>query len=164
MSYILSVDAGTTASKISLFGLNGRQEGIVTKEYQLLTPSALEVELAPETLWGAFTNGISELLLRTKVDPKEIKAIGISAQGETITAIDKEGNSLRNFIVWLDGRAEEEGAMLDREFDSDVCYRKTGQVKMVPTWPSAKILWMKNHEPKLFEKANKFLLVEDYLI
>ena len=64
--------------------------------------------------------------------PRRSKRSGISAQGETITAIDKEGNSLRNFIVWLDSRAEEEAAVLDSEFGSDVCYRTTGQVKMVP--------------------------------
>ncbi len=48
MDYILSIDAGTTAFKTSLFDENGRLLGISTREYELLTPTALAVELPAE--------------------------------------------------------------------------------------------------------------------
>jgi xylulokinase len=34
----------------------------------------------------------------------------------------------------------------------------------VPTWPASKILWIKNHEPEIYEKTAKFLLIEDYFL
>jgi len=43
MEYILSIDAGTTAFKTSLFDENGRLLGISTREYELLTPDPLAV-------------------------------------------------------------------------------------------------------------------------
>jgi len=165
MEYILSVDAGTTAFKTSVFDENGKLIGIATREYKLLTPDALSVELPAEKFWWAFKEGIKEVLNKTKVNPKDIRALGLSVQGETFIVIDKEGKPLRNAIIWLDNRAQKEAEILSKEFDKDgLSYRITGQVKIVPTWPASKIFWIKRHEKKTFEKAFKYLLLEDYLI
>jgi xylulokinase len=164
MEYILGVDSGTTASKISLFDENGELLAISTKEYSLITPTALVVEIEAETLWNAFKVGVAEVLERSKVDPKRIRALGISAQGETLIPIDREGKPLRNAIVWLDNRAQEEAEILSDKFDDGTSYKITGQVKIVPTWPASKILWIKRNEPDTFRKVCKYLLVEDYLI
>ncbi|MFB0561925.1 MAG: FGGY-family carbohydrate kinase [Candidatus Lokiarchaeia archaeon] len=165
MEYILTLDAGTTASKIALFNTKGELLGISTKEYTLLTPTALAVELPAETFWKAFKEGVSEVLEQTKVNPEDIKALGISAQGETLFFIDKEGNPLRNAIIWLDNRAQEEADILSDKFDPDqYSFKISGQVKIVPTWPASKIFWLKRNEKNIFDKVDKYLLIEDYLI
>lgn len=164
MEYILGVDSGTTASKISLFDEKGQLLCISTKEYSLITPTALVVEIEAETLWNAFKVGVSEVLKKSKVDRKDVKALGISAQGETSILIDREGKPLRNAIVWLDNRAQEEAEILSHRFDDETSYKITGQVKIVPTWPASKIFWIKRNEPSIFRKVYKYLLVEDYLI
>jgi xylulokinase len=164
VSLILSVDAGTTASKISLFNERGELLGISTQEYPLITPSPLEVELDAETLWYAFKNGVAEVVKRSQVAPTAISSIGISAQGETLILVDEEGNALRRAFVWLDNRAQKEADELNREFNDGSSFKVTGQVKIVPTWPASKILWVKNHEPEIFDDVHKYLLVEDYLI
>jgi sugar (pentulose or hexulose) kinase len=163
MTYILSVDAGTTATKVALFDVDGKLLASSTKEYELITPSPLEVEVDAETLWNAFRTGVREAL-KCGIAPVDIKAIGISAQGETLIPVDKAAKPLRRAIVWLDNRAQAEADILDREFDHGSSYQITGQVKIVPTWPASKILWLRNHEPKTFAKVSKYLLVEDYLI
>ncbi len=89
MNYLLSVDAGTTASKISLFDEGGELIAISGQEYTLLTPTSLAVEIEPGTLWHALKKGVSEVLSKSKVDKNEIRALGISAQGETLVPIDK---------------------------------------------------------------------------
>jgi len=162
--YILSVDVGTTATKVALFNLSGNTIASVTKEYELITPSALEVEVAIETLWNSFKEGVKQILFSTKIVPSNIVAIGISAQGETLVPIDKDGKPLRKAIVWLDNRAQEEAEILDKKFNDGTSYKITGQVKIVPTWPASKILWIKRHQPEIFRQAYKYLLVEDYFI
>jgi xylulokinase len=165
MEYILSIDAGTTAFKSSLFDDNGKLLGISTREYQLLTPTALAVELPAETFWNALESGIKDLVKKTKVDTKDIRALGLSVQGETLLLIDKKGNPLRNAIIWLDNRAQTEAEVLSKQFDVDgLSYKTTGQVKIVPTWPASKIFWIQKHEKNIFDKVHKFLLLEDYLI
>ena len=164
MSYIISVDAGTTASKISIFDNDVAFLAKSTQEYQLITPSTLEVEIAADTLWRAFRAGVGDVLQKTKVKADDVTAIGISAQGETLIPIDRNGKPLRNAIVWLDSRAQEEAKVLDDRFDDGTSYKITGQVKIVPTWPASKILWLRHNEPDIFDRVYKYLLVEDYLI
>ena len=163
MAYILSVDAGTTASKVALFDTDGRLVTSSTIEYALSTPSPLEVEVDASTLWNAFKTGV-EQVIKHGVVTSDIRAIGISAQGETLIPVDAAGNPLRKAIVWLDNRANVEADLLNEEFNHGSSYAITGQVKIVPTWPAAKIFWLKRHEVKTFQHAKKYLLVEDYLI
>ena len=162
--YILGVDVGTTATKVALFDLKGTSVASVTREYGLITPTALEVEVDIETLWDAFKQGVKDALSISKIKLGHVKALAISAQGETLLPIDNDGKPLRRAIVWLDSRAQEEADSLHKKFDDGNSYKITGQVKLVPTWPASKILWIKKHEPKVFKRVYKYLLIEDYFI
>lgn len=164
MDYILSADLGTTAIKLSLFDEEGKLLALTNREYELLTPTALGVELEVEKYWNAFKEGIGEVIKTAKVDPERIRALGISAQGETLIVIGKDGRPLRNAIVWLDSRAQEEAEILATEFGHETSHKITGQVKIVPTWPASKILWIKRNEKDIFGKVHKYLLIEDYFI
>jgi len=165
MDYILSIDAGTTAFKASIFDESGKLLGISTNEYELLTPTSLSVELPAQIFWEAFKSGIKDVLKKSKVNTNNIRALGLSVQGETLLMIDKKGVPLRNAIIWLDNRAQKEAEVLSDEFDrNNYSYKITGQVKIVPTWPASKIFWIRQHEKNIFNKVYKFLLLEDYLI
>jgi xylulokinase len=159
---ILSVDLGTTAIKVALFDEQGALLAKASREYELSTPSALEVELDVEEYWNAFKQGVAEVLEKSPGAAQSIRALGISAQGETLICADEAGNALRPAIVWLDNRAQDEADELARAFGNDQCYRVTGQVSFVPTWPAAKILWLRRHEADLFGQTARFLLIEDY--
>lgn len=164
MKYILAVDLGTTAVKVMLFDISGHILGDSTHEYQLITPDELSVELDVETYWNAFKEGVEEILKQSSIDPKEIESIGISAQGETLILVDKNGYPLDRAMVWLDNRAQEESKELTEVFGNEDTYKITGQVKIVPTWPAPKLLWYRKNKPDIFNRTAKFLLIEDYFI
>lgn len=164
MEYILAVDLGTTAIKVLLFRSDGQVISNSTQEYKLLTPTELAVELEVEKYWNAFKKGLAEVLTQANIDSSKIKSIGISAQGETLILVDKEGKPLTNAVVWLDNRAQQEAEELAKEFGNENTYHITGQVEIVPTWPAAKILWFKKHQPDIYRQVAKFLLIEDYFI
>jgi glycerol kinase len=77
MKHIISVDAGTTASKISIFNENGQLLAKSTHEYSLITPSPLEVEISADTLWRAFAAGVSDVLQKTGIGIQDVVAIGM---------------------------------------------------------------------------------------
>ena len=164
MEYILAVDLGTTAIKVILFQIDGQVISNSIQEYTLLTPTELAVELEVEKYWDAFKKGLAEVLTQAKIDSSKIKSIGISAQGETLILVGKEGEPLNNAVVWLDNRAQQEAEELVKEFGNENTYHVTGQVEIVPTWPAAKILWFKKHKPDIYRQVAKFLLIEDYFI
>ena len=162
--YILSLDLGTTSIKVALVSEEGNVVGRAVQEYSLFTPSPLEVELPVEVYWQSFKVALQDLFSRVSIPRSEIIALGMSVQGETLVMIDEEGNPLGNAIVWLDNRAQKEAELLAKEFTHQYAYSITGQVKIVPTWPATKILWVRHHQPDRFHKTYKFLLLEDYFI
>jgi xylulokinase len=164
MTALLGIDAGTTSMKAVLFDLDGHPLGMALREYKLLTPTPDTVELEAETYWDACCLAVREAVAASGVDPREIAALAISSQGETLIPLDREGRPLRRAIVWLDNRATAEAARIEREFGADRVFQVTGQPEIVPTWPASKILWIREHEPEIFQHAAKFLLVEDYLL
>jgi sugar (pentulose or hexulose) kinase len=164
METILAFDLGTTALKCALHDLHGNVIAKAAVEYELIKPDAYSVEMEVETYWKAFRSALGNVLKDSGVNPAFIQALGISAQGETLILADKNGKPLRPAIVWLDNRAKQEAYELGEKFGSRQTYEITGQVKLVPTWPASKILWIKNHEPQIFDKTSKFLLLEDYFL
>lgn len=164
MELLLGLDIGTTALKTALFDRNGKLLAVSAREYSLITFQTNYVEEKPEVYWEAFLAGIKDLKRQYPIGEEDKIALAISAQGETLFFLDKEGKTLRNAIVWMDNRGEKEARDLEARFGNDTCYRITGQVSFEPCWPASKILWVKNHEPEIFEKTDKFLLIEDYFI
>ncbi|GKH30807.1 hypothetical protein MCI89_06575 [Muricomes sp. OA1] len=164
MKILMGLDLGTTAMKIALFDEQGKILAFSTQEYDLLTPQTNYVEEKPEVYWKAFQDGIADLRSQYFLSEVTEIAMAMSAQGETLFVLDREGNPLRNAIVWMDNRAIEEAKELEERFGNDVCYQKTGQVSFEACWPASKILWIRKHEPEVFAEADKFLLIEDYFI
>jgi len=164
MPAILAFDLGTTALKCALHDLNGNVLAKAAEEYQLVTPDADSVEMEVETYWQAFRSAVARVLKESGVAPREIAALGVSAQGETLILVDRDGKPVRRAIVWLDNRAQAEADALAAALGNRTAYEVTGQVKLVATWPAAKILWLRHHEPRAFERTAKFLLIEDYFL
>ena len=64
------------------------------------------VEPTAEVYWNAFKAGLAESVTNAGIDPMDIVAMSVSAQGETLIPVDAEGKPLRNAIVWMDNRAD----------------------------------------------------------
>lgn len=162
--HLLSIDVGTTSIKVGLFQPAGKLKTMSTQEYSLLTPASNMVELPADVYWTALGKGIKDVLGKSEVNPESILALSLSSQAETLICVDKKGRVLRNAIVWLDTRAEEESAEIAKNFSSELLYKTTGLPEMSPIWPAPKILWLKKNEPDVFNQTSKFLIVKDYLI
>jgi sugar (pentulose or hexulose) kinase len=163
MTLLLALDAGTTSVKAGLFQSDGRCLASALQEYALISNSADEAELDPLTYWQAACQAIQSVLSKAHVDPGDVTGLAVSSQGETTITLDKFGQPLRNALVWLDNRAVSQAKYLKERLGSKV-YVHTGIPDVIPTWTACKVLWIKENEPEIFEKAEKFLLVQDYLI
>lgn len=164
MKYLLTLDVGTTAVKAGVFSQELYPEGFVIKEYTLYTPEKGIVELDPKIYWESAADAIREVVELSKINTYDIAAITCTTQGETLIPVDKEGNPLRNAIVWLDSRSEKESEYITKEFTKEIFYSVTGIPEVSPLCPISKVLWLKNNQPGIYEQAHKILLLEDYLI
>jgi xylulokinase len=164
MGHLLGVDLGTTAIKAALFDGAGRRVAAGTREYPLLTPAPQVVEQEAEVYWRAFKEALAAVLAGSGVAPRRIRALGISAQGETLIPVDRQGRALAPAIVWMDNRAQAESEHLAAALGDGLVHEITGQVGMLPMWPASKVLWLRRHRPQIFSSTHKFLLIEDWFI
>ncbi|MCQ2413414.1 MAG: hypothetical protein MJ082_01275 [Clostridia bacterium] len=156
--YVFCVDVGTTSMKACIFDSKGTLCDSMTLSYDLITEGTF-IETDPEIYVEMMMTAY-----RKFSEKFEISAVSMDTQGETMILVDKEGKPLRRAIVWLDDRASAEAAAIREKFGEKRVYEVTGQSEISAGFPAPKILWIKNHEPEVFAKIHKVLLLEDWLM
>jgi len=150
--YILSIDQGTTGTRAILFDHDGSPVGIAYKEHRQIYPRPGWVEHDPIEIWLNVKHVVREVIARTHIDPKSIRAIGVTNQRETIVAWDPTtGEPIYNAIVWQDRRTAREVDYLRKEY-MDLIKARTG---LVPDsyFSGVKIWWILENVPGAREKA-----------
>lgn len=158
---VAALDVGTSSVKVCLFSENLELISRSVQEYALDTRGS-QVEANGGIYLDAVRAGIREATEQTS--GYEVAAISVTTQGETFAPVDENGNPLRPFIVWLDDRAQEQAEALKAKLDDAEFYRTTGLPEISGALPLAKLMWLKEKQPEIYEKTHKFLLVEDFLL
>lgn len=159
MLYI-GIDLGTSAVKLLLMDEKGKINKIVSREYPLRFPHPGWSEQNPQDWIAEVTEGILELT--AGCDKSQIAGIGTGGQMHGLVVMDKNDQVIRPAILWNDGRTAEETEYLNREIGKEKLAEYTGNIAFAG-FTAPKILWMKNHEPQLFEKIDKIMLPKDYV-
>lgn len=162
MSYIIGVDCGTSGTKTVLFDERGAVIASKTIEYPMYQPKNGYAEQNPTDWANAMTETIKAVMSQSGVKKDDVKGIGISGQMHGLVMLDKNNKVLRNSIIWCDQRT---AAEVD-EMNRIVGHEKLVEITANPAltgWTAAKILWVKNNEPEIYEKVAHILLPKDYL-
>lgn len=155
MKYILSLDQGTTSSRAVLVSEMGDQHASSQKEFQQIFPSPGLVEHDPFALWSSLSSCIAEVLVKGKISPSQISAVGITNQRETTLVWDrKTGRPLMNGIVWQDRRTTEMCQKLKKQGFEPLIRNKTGLL-LDPYFSGTKLHWILHSIPGAMERAKK---------
>lgn len=162
MEYLLGLDIGTTHLKAGIFTLQG--EPVVVKLAS--TPSHNLGEgraiYNPDELWDSVCGLLKETTGRLESGDK-ILSVAIASMGEAGLLIDGEGKPLTPIIAWYDSRGK---AVVDQWTASFGAQRALSITGLTPDYIYSlmKLLWLRQHEPKMVAKANKWLCMMDYII
>ena len=160
VSLYIGIDLGTSAVKLLLVDGEGAVCNTVSKEYPLYFPQNGWSEQNPEDWWSACLAGIPELLEGS--DPSQVRGIGCGGQMHGLVALDAEDNVLRPAILWNDGRTAVEVDYLNGQVGKDKLSALTANIAFAG-FTAPKLLWMKKHEPELFDRIAKIMLPKDYV-
>lgn len=161
-AYILGIDSSTSATKVRLFDRHGRSIAESTHSYPVYTDRPGRVEQCAEDWWNALRAGCQDVCSRADVDLARIAALGLTHQRFTFVPVDRHLQPLRRAIVWNDTRCSAEAAYAETRIGTPEIFRRTGYPPA--QWTLYKVLWLKNHEPDIYDATYKVLLVQDYLI
>lgn len=163
--YLLGYDIGSSSVKASL--VNAETGKCVSTafypkvEAEIISHKQGWAEQRPDQWWGHLKQSTEAILKESGVNPKDIKAIGISYQMHGLVCIDKERNVLRPAIIWCDSRGVPYGEMAFKEIGEEKCLSHI--LNSPGNFTATKLAWVKEHEPELFEKIDKILLPGDYI-
>ena len=163
MAILCGIDVGTSATKVLLCQSDGRVLATASVEYPVYAPKPLWSEQEPEDWWNASVKGIAMACNAARLKPETINAIGLSGQMHGSVFVDRTGKSLRRALLWNDQRTADQC----QEIESLAGGRRKliSQVSNValPGFTAPKILWVRRHDPRVFDRTHKVLLPKDYI-
>ncbi|QZY54455.1 xylulokinase [Crassaminicella profunda] len=158
----LGIDLGTSSVKIILINEKGDLLGEESRGYSVDYPKINWAEQNPEDWWKATKDCIKNLMEKGCCKKDTVKAIGFSGQMHGLVALDENDQVLHPAILWCDQRTQEECHEITNYFGQEKLTQYTGN-KALTGFTAPKILWLKKHKPKLYEKIAHILLPKDYI-
>jgi xylulokinase len=152
--YTIAYDFGTGSVKAALVGMDYQVAGYAVSAYPSHYPEPGWVEQHPEDYWDSFIKVTKELLAMPCADSGAIRGLVFSQTSAMIIFLDKEGNSLYDCVTWIDGRADEEAAMINQSAGVRIAHEKS---------VGAKLLWFMRHRPDIAERADCMLDTSGYM-
>lgn len=161
MNGYLGIDIGTSGARALLIDAKGRTLAESSAEYPLSHPRPLWSEQNPDDWWAAVVKTIRTAVKQSRLKPAEIKAIGLSGQMHGAVFLDKAGKVIRPAILWNDQRTAAECEEIET--------RAGGRKKLIGMvanpaltgFTAPKILWLRKHEPRNFDRVARVLLPKD---
>ena len=159
MSIVAVMDQGTSSARMSIFDANGERIGFSQKTLQTHLPCSGWVEMFPEDIWAATLSTWREALQNAKITAKDVDALGISNQRETVVVWHREtGLPIYNAIVWQDRRTQNMCDEWRKSIDPEALYQCTG-LRLDPYFSASKIAWILDHVDGAKEQAERGLLM-----
>lgn len=167
MGAILSIDQGTTGTTaVAVDSKTLEVLGKVNHEFPQIYPKPGWVEHNLNDIWNTVVKTVTEVLVKAKLDPKDIECIGITNQRETICPFHKDGRPIRNAIVWQDRRTYKLCEDL-RPKHGELIKSKTG-LPLDPYFSGTKIHWLLQEDDQVKEAYKSddclFGTIDTYLI
>lgn len=154
----LGLDLGTSSLKAVVVDESHRTRATAVAELTVQTPGPNASEQDPASWVSALHRVMGTLA--TEIDTRGIRAIGLSGQMHGSVHFDKQGQVLRPCMLWNDGRA---GAQCDALMSlGDAWLERSGNLAM-PGFTAPKVMWVRAHEPAVFNQTAHILLPKDYL-
>lgn len=160
----LGIDVGTTAMKVLAAEYPGETIAATYQEYPLSHPTPQCAEQDMELVWNALLKGLEQAsAAMTPRQRRSVTALSLSTQRSTMVPVDASGNPLRPAITWMDGRSGEECEALSDAMGDSTVYALTGN-PVSTIWTLSYLLWLRAHEPQLWEKTACFSNVHAFLM
>ena len=159
-SAVLGVDIGTSSSKGVLVGLDGRLLRTATREHVVERPHPGWVEMDARVWWREFVELCQELAGDGEAT---VVAVGVSGMGPCVLLTDADDEPLRPAILYgVDTRSIAQIASLNEQFGEAAIMERGGSALSTQA-AGAKVAWMAENEPGVFERARRLYMPSSWL-
>ncbi|MDH7500778.1 MAG: FGGY family carbohydrate kinase, partial [candidate division NC10 bacterium] len=161
---LLGIDVGTSGCKVALFDLQGSLRGQSYRPYPLIHCRPHWVEEDPlQGWWKSACEGVREVFSRSEVPAEGVQAISVSCTN-ALVCVDENGLPLRNALMQIDRRSISQADFLQEKIGGERIFEVTGNRVAPGTFSAPLILWVRENEPRIFDRTHKFLVPTGFLV
>lgn len=163
--YLLGFDVGSSSVKASLVNADTGKCAATAffpeHEAPIMAVKTGWAEQDPEMWWENAKLSLKKIMADAGAKAEEIKAIGISYQMHGLVCVDKDLKPLRPAIIWCDSRAVPYGDKAFHALGAEKCLQHL--LNSPGNFTAAKLAWVKENEPEIYNKIYKVMLPGDYI-
>ncbi|TCT16542.1 3-keto-L-gulonate kinase /L-xylulose kinase [Bibersteinia trehalosi] len=162
MNYTLGIDCGGTFIKAALFDNQGNLHSLHRENLAVISEQAGYAERDMAQLWQTCAKVIKQAVEKSGISAKNIKAVGISAQGKGAFLLDKNNQPLGRAILSSDQRSLD----IVKKWQTEGIPEKLYPITRQTLWtghPVSILRWIKEHEPERYAQIGSVLMSHDYL-
>lgn len=160
---LLGIDVGTGGTRAVVVDETGRVVASATSEHEAFaSPQTGWAEQDARDWWRATGEAVRAVLASGAVSADEIKCVGLSGQMHGATLLDERDEVLRPAIIWCDVRTAEQCRALTEQIGG----ARLIELVLNPALANftlPKMLWVREHEPRIWERVRTVLLPKDYV-
>lgn len=160
--YLLGIDVGTSGVKAMIVTSAGEVKAQSTHSYALSSPQNGWFEQNPGDWWNATILSVREVLRQAAVPSSEVRGVGLSGQYHGLVLLDENGEVLRPCIIWNDQRTAAQSRSIQEKAGRDTLMEICAS-RGAPYFTACKLQWVKEHEPRIYERIKKLILPKDYI-
>ena len=161
--YVLAIDCGTQSIRALIFDKDGTLIGNRKREFEpYFSNYPGFAEQNPEVYWDNLCIVCKELKVDCEDIWDKIEGVVVTTLRDTCINLDKEGNVLRPAILWLDQRSADKVKKFSTA--QNLAFKSIGMKDAIKiSQKKGKAYWIKQHEPEIWEKTDKYILISAYL-
>jgi len=165
----LGIDVGTGSVRAGVFDASGRMLGVGVEPIATNRPAEDFVEQSSNDIWRACGVAVRAALSSAEVEAANVVGLGFDATCSMVVlderdqpvSVSPDGADKWNVLVWMDHRAMEQADRINAT-QHEVLRYVGGTVS--PEMQTPKLLWLKEHLPKTWQRAARFLDLPDFLV
>lgn len=161
--YILAHDIGTSSDKAVLVRFDGSIRATASEPYPTHYPNPAWVEQDPADYWEAVCKTSCRVLHDNDISPESVAAVVFSTQAQGVIPVAEDGTALYPNITWVDGRAEKQAQRIMKRIGGKRLFTLLAGTPIMGKDCIAKIAWLKEERPAVYQNAYRILDVNGYL-
>ena len=163
MSYLMGIDVGTTGTRAVIVRPDGHVVTAATGDHQpMRMPKPGWAEQDPADWWQATVVAVRAALGQAQLSGSDIEAVGLSGQMHGVILLDRSNAILRPSLIWCDQRSQAQCDWITSRVGADRLIELVSNPALTG-FSAPKLLWVRDHEPELYERAAHVLLPKDFI-
>jgi xylulokinase len=159
----MGIDVGTGGTRALLVDAQGRVcAGFTAPHEEMRMERPLWAEQRPENWWDAGQQAIRGVLAQAGLSGSQVRGIGLSGQMHGLVTLDGRDDVIRPALIWCDQRSQRQVDTINETVGRENVLKYTAN-PVLTGFTLPKLLWVRDNEPRAFERVRHLLLPKDYL-